>query len=360
MRVLQLIDSLRSGGAERMAVSYANALARNIDRSYLCCTRLEGLLKKQINPDVRYLFLNKKRTLDLKSFLLLRNFVRVNKISLIQAHGSSWFLASLVKMSLPGTHLVWHDHYGRDLQTRKPGALKVGSRVFSGIIAVNKDLEKWAKRNLLCSRVRFIRNFIPLTPPSKGINVLKGGKRFNIVCLANLRPQKDHFTLLEAFRILIKKDLDVGLHLIGKDEENEYSKKIRSLSRSQILREKVFLYGEQKETSSFLADADIGVLSSSSEGLPLALLEYGRSGLPVICTAVGECPEVIKEDGLLVAPEDSSALAGAIEFYMNNRDRAVTEAKRFNTRVMKDYSEKAVILEAIGFFEGSIKMKSRS
>ncbi len=68
MRVLQLIDSLRSGGAERMSVNYANALARRMDGSYLCCTRKEGLLKKQLAPEVGYLFLNRQGTLDLKAF----------------------------------------------------------------------------------------------------------------------------------------------------------------------------------------------------------------------------------------------------------------------------------------------------
>ena len=48
MRVLQLIDCLRSGGAERMSVTYANALAKRIEGSFLCCTRKEGLLKKQL------------------------------------------------------------------------------------------------------------------------------------------------------------------------------------------------------------------------------------------------------------------------------------------------------------------------
>src|SRR5690606_5619236 len=111
MRVLQLIDSLRSGGAERMSVTYANALVKRIDASFLCCTRKEGLLKKQLSPEVGYLFLNKKSTLDLQAFRKLRNFVKENKIDLIQAHSSSWFLALMVKLSLPKLKLVWHDHY---------------------------------------------------------------------------------------------------------------------------------------------------------------------------------------------------------------------------------------------------------
>ena len=57
MRIVQLIDSLDAGGAERMAVNYANALQSKIEFSGLVTTRKEGGLKEQINPKVSYLFL---------------------------------------------------------------------------------------------------------------------------------------------------------------------------------------------------------------------------------------------------------------------------------------------------------------
>ena len=60
MRIIQLIDSLEAGGAERMAVSYANALAQEIEFSALVATRKEGPLLNQIESNVPYLFLNKK------------------------------------------------------------------------------------------------------------------------------------------------------------------------------------------------------------------------------------------------------------------------------------------------------------
>ena len=59
LRIVQLIDSLEPGGAERMAVNYANSLATVIPFSALITTRKEGALKKQLSPKVSYLFLNK-------------------------------------------------------------------------------------------------------------------------------------------------------------------------------------------------------------------------------------------------------------------------------------------------------------
>ncbi|WP_260850296.1 hypothetical protein [Flavobacterium anhuiense] len=69
MRVLQLIDSLEAGGAERIAINYANALTDKIEFSGLIATRKEGQLLAQLDKDVVYHFLNKKKQLILELFL---------------------------------------------------------------------------------------------------------------------------------------------------------------------------------------------------------------------------------------------------------------------------------------------------
>ena len=56
MRIIQIIDSLEVGGAEKMAINYANALAQRIEFSGLIATRKEGDLKSQINENVDYFY----------------------------------------------------------------------------------------------------------------------------------------------------------------------------------------------------------------------------------------------------------------------------------------------------------------
>ena len=80
IRILQLIDSLEAGGAERMAVSYANALNRQLGFGALATTRSEGQLKNQLDKDVFYVFLNRKKTLDIKALLLFRKILLLNKL----------------------------------------------------------------------------------------------------------------------------------------------------------------------------------------------------------------------------------------------------------------------------------------
>lgn len=338
-----------------MAVTYANTLAKRIEASFLCCTRMEGLLKSQLSPEVIYLFLNKKNTLDLQAFQELRKFVKENKINIIQAHSSSWFLALMVKLSLPKVKLIWHDHYGRDLKQRKVGLLKPASIFFNGIIAVNKDLEQWSIKNLFSKEVRYIRNFLPEISGSGEEIELKGGDSFKIVCVANFRQQKDHLNLLQAFKQVISKHPETSLHLIGKEEQSSYSSGIRRFLEDNCLQEKVFIYGEQENVTAVLGQANLGVLSSASEGLPVALLEYGRASLPVVCTDVGECSQVIGSAGKLVTPRDPEALAQAMKEYIENFQLSRTNANNFQEVIKNKYSEEAVLPQVYEFFALNLK-----
>ena len=349
MRVLQIIDSLRSGGAEQMAVSYANALSGKIEGSYLCCTRREGLLKAKIAKEVGYVFLNKKHSFDLKAFRKLRRFVLKNEIDLLQAHSTSWFLAVMLKLTLPEVKLVWHDHYGRELKNRPAYPLKAFSGFFDGVISVNPDLKNWALDTLKAKKVSFFKNFLPSISLERGAK-LNGENDLKIICVANFRPQKDHLTLLKAFqRLLQSTNEKVSLHLIGKDNQDEYSEKVQQFIREHALKD-VHIYGEQESIGFLLDQVDIGVLSSNSEGLPVSLLEYGKAGLPVVCTNVGQCNRVLGDSGKIVIPGDSEGLKDALLFYIKNKEQRYSDGINFQQKVKSEYSEEVVVPGVLKFF----------
>ena len=80
MRILQIIDSLNVGGAEKMAVNYANSLAKIEEFSGIVVTRKEGVLKSQINENVGYLFLARKRRIDIGAIKRLKKYCIENNI----------------------------------------------------------------------------------------------------------------------------------------------------------------------------------------------------------------------------------------------------------------------------------------
>ncbi|WP_034922800.1 glycosyltransferase [Gillisia sp. CAL575] len=352
MRVLQVIDSLRPGGAERMAVSYAKLLHKNGHASYLCSTRFEGILKENLNPDIGYLFLNKKYALDFTALNKLRKYIKNNKIEIVHAHSSSYLFAALLKLTGLSFKLVWHDHYGESelLHQRKFRILKIFSKYFDGIISVNHKLKNWAVEKLKTEDVTMINNFIHNKENRTIVNTLEGpADAFKIICLANLRPQKDHQNLLRSFELL-PDEINATLHLIGNDPKTSYSKEVLKLIEQSKSRNRIFYYGIQTEIIEYLGQADLGVLSSRSEGLPVALLEYGVAGLPVIVTNVGQCKEVLNGYGLVVIPNNSEIMSEAILEYYEQKKARLEDALNFQRHVLLEYGEDVIYKNIIEFY----------
>src|SRR5437867_11730680 len=89
---------------------------------------------------------------------------------------------------------------------------------------------------------------------------------------------------------------------------------LRELARSLELSDRVHLLGLRDDIPNILRSADVFVLPSRSEALPLALLEAMRAARPIVATAVGEVPTVLQhgEAGLLARPGDVAGLAAAL------------------------------------------------
>ena len=342
MKVLQLIDSLATGGAERMAVNLANLLSSHIESSYLCSTRKEGALKNAINLDVKYLFLNRKNTIDFAAFKKLKSFIKKEKITHIHAHGTSFLIATWIKWRLPQVKLIWHEHHGKRINSGKGDnrMLIFCSRYFDKVITVNEDLKKWCLRYLNAAHVTYLPNFIP----EIFFKVEESIKREEVVvCLANLRAPKDHLNLLNAFVSVNEKHPNWTLWLLGKDADDEYSKKLKAFVANHHLEHVVKFLGAQENVSKWLSRAKIGVLSSKSEGFPMALLEYGASGLGVISTNVGYCGEIVKDKGMVIPKENSKALGEAILLYIEDSNKRERDGKAFQKYIFDSFSENAVV-----------------
>ncbi|OYX27784.1 MAG: glycosyltransferase [Flavobacteriales bacterium 32-35-8] len=354
MKVLQLIDSLDAGGAERMAVTIANGLSSHGEGAYLCATRQEGLLKKSLSNTVDYLFLNKKSVLDLKALYRLHRFVSRHGITIIHAHSTSFFLGTLIKILNPKLLLIWHDHYGKSefLEHRPRLILKWCSFFFNHVCTVNKKLEQWNRDVLHLKSVRYLPNFVAPQIETP-VTVLQGVEGKRIICLANLRPQKDHINLLKAFKIVKNSYPDWTLHLVGQDFKDGYSETIKAFIDEHVLGEHVFMYGSCPDTAHILHQVTIGVLSSKSEGLPLALLEYGMAGLSVVVTDVGDCKEVVSDsnEGILILPEQEGLLAKALVDLIENEALRTSMGHHLKTKINTSFSEQAILNTLLGIYK---------
>jgi glycosyltransferase involved in cell wall biosynthesis len=95
---------------------------------------------------------------------------------------------------------------------------------------------------------------------------------------------------------------------------------LQQLVRSLGISESVRFLGGRADVPAILNASDIFVLASAYEGNPLSVMEAMAAGLPPVCTAVGGVPELIQHEhtGLLVPPDDESALASALQRLIEN------------------------------------------
>ena len=340
MRVLQLIDSLEAGGAERMAVSIANSLVGEIEASHICVTRKEGSLKKSIVPDVSYLFLGKKSSLDLFSLLRLRKYVARNRITLIHAHSTSFFFGVLLKLTNPKLKLIWHAHHGEKVNASRKNykALYASSYLIDKIITVNKPLMEWCKNTLAVKEVYFLPNFVPMT--SLDLDFKPASKV--VVHLANLKTPKNHIMALKAFAIVAAKHPDWQLHLLGKDFNDDYSNELKAFVKANGLENSIIFLGAVDNIPAALSQASIGLLSSKSEGWPMALMEYGAMGLSVITTNAGASAEIVGHCAKVVS-NDANLFANAINDYIENPEERYRDSKSLQLRIIENFSSKSVI-----------------
>ena len=173
-----------------------------------------------------------------------------------------------------------------------------------------------------------------------------------IVCVANFRAQKDHLTLLRAMALVIRQVPTVHLLLVGAATEPEYSAVVRREIVQQGLEGNITLLGAAR-LYAILKACDIGVLSSASEGLPLALIEYGMAGLAAVATNVGQCGEVLDEGraGILVPPASPEQLAEALLSLLKFPERRLALGKQLHRRVQERYSPGPIMDQVCQVYE---------
>jgi glycosyltransferase involved in cell wall biosynthesis len=133
--------------------------------------------------------------------------------------------------------------------------------------------------------------------------------RFGIA--ARMVGEKDHFTLLRAFALVVAEMPEAELQIAG---DGPYRDRLVDLAKALNLKDRVTFVGALSHIAEFLSQLDIFVLSSLNEGLPLVLLEAMAAGLPVVSTRAGGVEEAAHEgvNAYLAAVGDSADLAQAM------------------------------------------------
>jgi L-malate glycosyltransferase len=134
---------------------------------------------------------------------------------------------------------------------------------------------------------------------------------FTLLYVGRFAPIKNHTLLLHAFQKALSTSPELRLWMVGDGSER------RALERLAVelnISGAVTFWGEQLDVSRFYSAADVFIMSSHSEGLPLSLLQAFSLGLPAIVTDVGGMAEVVRlaDAGFVVPPTEQGSMASAI------------------------------------------------
>lgn len=131
------------------------------------------------------------------------------------------------------------------------------------------------------------------------------------ITVANYRKEKDYPNLLNAVRLAVRESSRLHVLVVG---QGPLEDEVRRLHGELQLDGRVHLLGFRADVPALLAAADIFVLGSVNEGLPVAIMEAMAAGLPIAATDVGGVSESVQPDvcGLIVPPKSPEALAEAL------------------------------------------------
>jgi len=169
-----------------------------------------------------------------------------------------------------------------------------------------------------------------------------------LLFLSTLKPSKNIEGLLEAFKLLKKKDLS----LVIAGRKGWLFEKIFEKVKELALKDKVVFtdFVEEEDLASLMAGAEVFVLPSFWEGFGIPVLEAMAVGTPVVASRVGSLPEIVNGAGILVDPYKKESIANGIKEALNKKEELVKkgleQSRQFN---WLDCAEKVIkVLEKEG------------
>ncbi len=323
MRVLHLIPDLTMGGAQMLMVNLLGAIdhSRWTPRVVSMFGPHHNHLEKRLDDaGVEVRSLGKRLGPDPRMLWRLEREIRSFAPDVLHTHCYvlGYLAPLLATWRTPSVHtchtLAQHEtgRLGRALY-------RLAFRTGTVPIAISTQVAQSMNQVFGIQRMPVILNGIPVhrfatpqTPPDawrrrEGF----GEDDFLIAIVGRLSEEKNHPLLLDAFARVAHQMPRAQVVVVGDGAQRA---SIEALAETLSIRDRTHLLGQRDDIADVLHAADVLVLSSTFEGIPLTVQEAMATGTPVIATAVGGVPELVvhNQTGVLVPSEDSDALGRAL------------------------------------------------
>lgn len=316
-RILHVVHSLPIAGMERIVVTLANGLQKRGWPQTLCCLRRPGALAKSLSPQVDLVAMN-ARGRDWAMAGRLRRLAERCRPDLV--HGQNLGTWCDAVRAFAGRYPLVQSFHGF-LRDTLPLPQRVLARRLARrtdrLVAVSQPLAREMARRFEVSpeSIHVVVNgidtahFAPYQRGPAETQIRAAVQdRFLCVTVASLSPAKSPQTLVQAARRLPD---NIAFIWVG---TGPLEKHAHQMIEDANLQQRFLLVGTHADVRPFLRAADLFVLPSRIEAMPISVLEAQATGLPVVATNVGALPDIVAPDrtGLLAPPEDPQALAACV------------------------------------------------
>jgi len=329
-RIAHLIECDGPGGAERIVAAMATSLqAAGAHNVVFLPANGEGWLARQLaGSGVEIEYFTIERPLSPQCARGLTRAFRQHRIDVAHSHEFSMAVYGAWASWRTGVPHVITMHgvrYYND-RLRRRLAMRLAVAMSDQVVAVSAPLARAMAADLGIppSAVMVVPNGV--RHPEPGVIALReelglAPQDRLMVAVGNLYPVKGHIHAIDALAQLKERQPTLHLAISGR---GDLEGALRERAREHGLENRVHLLGLRSDVSAILAAADLFVLPSLSEGLPLALLEAMFAGCPIVATDVGQVRVALDEGaaGILVEPASSAALADGITRLLSDPSEA--------------------------------------
>ncbi len=213
------------------------------------------------------------------------------------------------------------------------------------VVAISPTQKQIARRyGVPAEKVWWIPNAIDTQRLPEAVHPQQWREHLSLPCdsvligsVGRLSKEKGYEYLIRALSILSEDSLPASVVLAGEGPERKFLEQL--VKTSQLLRTVRFI-GEVPNGAQLISALDLFVLPSLTEGMPNVILEAFAYKTPVVATAVGGVPELVKdgETGWLVPPRDPHALAQAIREALSNPEEARRRAENAYRHLLENFT----------------------
>ena len=356
IRIAYCLDNLEVGGTETNAVRTAERLDRSRFEAVLFAFRPDGPLRARFEAagvPVRHLAL--RGLVSVSAFRegrRLAQLIRREGISIVHAHDRYSNVLAALWASGSGAAVITSKRWGASTRAHallNRLAWRRSDCVLANSAAVARSLVE--TDGIAAGKIVTIPNFLDDADFTNLSGVARDSARaalgipadaLVVGIVANLRPIKDHATLVRAIAALAGDLTALRLVVVG---EGETRAPLMSLAAELGIADRVHFLGARPDGRRLHGVFDVGVLCSRSEGFPNTVIEAMAASRPVVGTNVGGIPDAIVpgETGLLVEAGDAQGLAQAMRAVLVDGTRRTAMGVAGQARARARYAAHAVL-----------------